>query len=102
MENLRKPRRVLSTLRTEIKEDDSFGSSMELSDSTSVEPAEFSLELLIHSFRGCFTEKTMLLVENPSLLGVLLLGMQIVVVVVEDKAIAKFSFIGVFCCFCLM
>jgi hypothetical protein len=94
MENIRMPRRALSTLRTEIKEDDSFGRSMELSDSTSVEPAEFSLELLIRSFRACFTEKTMLLVENPSLLGVLLLGMQIVVVVVEDKAIAKFSFIG--------
>jgi len=91
------PRRALSTLRTEIKEDDSFGSSMELSDSTSacVGPAEFSLELLIHSFRGSFTGKTTLLVENPSLLGMLLHGIH-TVVVVEDKAIAKFSFIGVF------
>lgn len=86
------PRRALSTLRVEIKEDDSFGTSMELSDSTSVSPVEFSLEFLMHNLRCNFTEKTTV-DENPNLGGwvcrILLLGMYTVrVVVVEDKAIA--------------
>jgi hypothetical protein len=63
------PRRALSTLRVDIKEDDSSGSWMELSDSNSAVPAEFSAELLLmHNLRGSFTEKTML-VENINLDG---------------------------------
>lgn len=60
------PRRALSTLRVEIKDDDSFGTSMELSESTSVLVVP-SLELLMHNLRGCFTAKTTVVVENPNL-----------------------------------
>lgn len=66
MENLRIPRRALSTLKVEIKDDDSFGSSMELSDSTSVAPAEFSPELLMDNFLGKLTVNARL-VENLNL-----------------------------------
>jgi hypothetical protein len=56
-------------LRVDIKEDDSSGSWMELSDSNSAVPAEFSAELLLmHNLRGSVTEKTML-VENINLDG---------------------------------
>lgn len=64
------PRRALSTLRVEIKDGDSFGTSMELSESTSVSvvPAEESLELLMHNNLRGFTEK-LTVVKNPNFGG---------------------------------
>ena len=67
LQDLRMPRRALSTLRAEIKDGGSFGTSMELSESTSVVvvSAETSLELLMQSLRG-FTVKPIVF-NNPNL-----------------------------------